>query len=368
CRKFIAVGLDRFWQWYRDAPVPRHFYEIIQEERPCRPYFDLEFAKDLNPGLDAGEALRDFLALCREMFAELNVVLTDRHFLVLESSSDKKFSVHVVIHLPGKRLLPDNIAMKPFVERMRARMQETGRGVVKAAKGDGVVCDHTVYTKNRNFRLYLSSKCGKDATLRLPRSCGFYGDGPPKKTDIFFDSLVVPRDWDSGDYEILDLSALQQQPIRAVASAQPVQRETRRMVGTFSLRCNEQVEELAKCAGPSPFTVLDAFMLDFLRQFTPSVAIRQWTLYIYRPIDSRSIQYELSNCRYCMNIGREHKRHKVVWKVDLDQFNFFQMCFDVADCPKFISDIFDLPAGIQDKLRTFIGRRPVNVYHVNRVF
>ncbi|KAH7703794.1 hypothetical protein AAVH_29031 [Aphelenchoides avenae] len=30
CRKFIA-----------------HFYEIIQEERLCRPYFDLEFAKDL---------------------------------------------------------------------------------------------------------------------------------------------------------------------------------------------------------------------------------------------------------------------------------------------------------------------------------
>ncbi|KAH7697998.1 hypothetical protein AAVH_34914, partial [Aphelenchoides avenae] len=72
CRKFIAAELDRFWQWYRDARVPRHFYEIIEEGRPCRPYFDLEFAKDLNPGLDPGEALRDFLDLCRDAFAELN--------------------------------------------------------------------------------------------------------------------------------------------------------------------------------------------------------------------------------------------------------------------------------------------------------
>ncbi|KAH7668044.1 hypothetical protein AAVH_43121, partial [Aphelenchoides avenae] len=101
-----------------------------------------------------------------------------------------------------------------------------------ATKGDGVVCGHTVYTKNRNFRLHLSSKCGKDATLRLSRGCRIYGDGTPKKADVFFDSLVVPKDWDSDEYEILDLSSLQQQPIRSVAPAQPVPRETRRMVGT----------------------------------------------------------------------------------------------------------------------------------------
>ncbi|KAH7721107.1 hypothetical protein AAVH_11450 [Aphelenchoides avenae] len=58
---FVVAELDGLWQWYRDARVPRHFYEVIQEVRPCRPYFDLEFAKDFNPGLDPGEALRGFL-------------------------------------------------------------------------------------------------------------------------------------------------------------------------------------------------------------------------------------------------------------------------------------------------------------------
>lgn len=66
------------------------------------------------------------------MFSELfNVTLTDRHFLILESSSFKKLCVHVVIHLPGKRLLPDNAAMKPLVERMRERMTQADRGAVR---------------------------------------------------------------------------------------------------------------------------------------------------------------------------------------------------------------------------------------------
>jgi hypothetical protein len=56
------------------------------------------------------------------------------------------------------------------------------------------------------------------------------GDEPPTKTAVFFDSLVVPKDWDSGGYEILDLSALQPQPDPAAAA--PVPRETRRMAGT----------------------------------------------------------------------------------------------------------------------------------------
>lgn len=43
----------------RPAPRPSplwHVYEIIREGSPCRMYFDLEFARACNPGLD-GEGL-----------------------------------------------------------------------------------------------------------------------------------------------------------------------------------------------------------------------------------------------------------------------------------------------------------------------
>lgn len=38
------------------SPALRHVYEIIREGAPCRMYFDLEFARGCNEGLD-GEVL-----------------------------------------------------------------------------------------------------------------------------------------------------------------------------------------------------------------------------------------------------------------------------------------------------------------------
>lgn len=39
----------------------RHVYEIIREGAPCRMYFDLEFARGCNPGLDGEELVRAWI-------------------------------------------------------------------------------------------------------------------------------------------------------------------------------------------------------------------------------------------------------------------------------------------------------------------
>ena len=38
-----------------------HVYEIIREGCPCRMYFDLEFARSYNPGLDGEELVRAWI-------------------------------------------------------------------------------------------------------------------------------------------------------------------------------------------------------------------------------------------------------------------------------------------------------------------
>jgi hypothetical protein len=42
-RKFITSDAQSFWSWYRQRcpPWERHFYEIVAEDTPCRPYFDI---------------------------------------------------------------------------------------------------------------------------------------------------------------------------------------------------------------------------------------------------------------------------------------------------------------------------------------
>lgn len=49
------------------------------------------------------------------------------------------------------------------------------------------------FCRNRNFRLYLSSKLGKNNPLVLAARCRFYMHRErPSKKQIFLDSLVVP--------------------------------------------------------------------------------------------------------------------------------------------------------------------------------
>ena len=51
---------------------------------------------------------------------------------------------------------------------------------------NGLFVDEGVYTKNRNFRLYLSSKFGKETALRAKDSSTFTSDS---HRAIFFDTL-----------------------------------------------------------------------------------------------------------------------------------------------------------------------------------
>lgn len=112
--------------------MPRHFYELIQEGAPCRPYFDLEYYRQFNGHLDAQETLFGFLRLFKAVFAEeLGVELTDRSFLLLDSSTNAKFSVHVTIHLPDGKLFPNNVILKALVDRICVRMSERGVGIIR---------------------------------------------------------------------------------------------------------------------------------------------------------------------------------------------------------------------------------------------
>jgi hypothetical protein len=52
-RLYSAASAPVFWEYIaRLKDGERHVYELIQDGVPCHIYFDLEFSKALNPGLD----------------------------------------------------------------------------------------------------------------------------------------------------------------------------------------------------------------------------------------------------------------------------------------------------------------------------
>ncbi|VDO65687.1 unnamed protein product [Haemonchus placei] len=98
-RRYVVSTLERFWMWYISLSE-RHVYELIVDSMPCRLYFDLEYCRETNPGIDHED------------------------FLVLDSSTESKFSAHVICHLPGGVLFPSNTSMRPFCARLAGQLLE----------------------------------------------------------------------------------------------------------------------------------------------------------------------------------------------------------------------------------------------------
>ena len=210
-RKYI-VGhtgrlIDRYWR--RIGPEQRHYYELIAEGQACRLYLDLEFSKLTNPSIEDEEEL--LTELLEELSSELQRVFPEqvnrpisrKDVVDLEATTDKKFSRHWIVHLPGSHLFRDTACMGRFVQTWIGNLadahaiQQLGNtrpllqkylfvrpppsnatSAATAAIADARPCcivDLGVYTRNRLFRLMGSTKFGKScqATLRIAKANEF---------------------------------------------------------------------------------------------------------------------------------------------------------------------------------------------------
>lgn len=150
---------------------------------------DLEYCKLSNDKITAGESetfMTEFIdELCSQFVQTYNITLTRECIVDLDSSTDKKFSRHLIVHLPHDELFKDAHAAGVFAKQFVSRLaDELAAGTlekrqpilaqclfVKTKDPTKTTCfvDLGVYTKNRLFRILGSSKFGKrpDAALRI---------------------------------------------------------------------------------------------------------------------------------------------------------------------------------------------------------
>ena len=162
-------------------------YEVIRQNATCKLYLDLEFDRTLNPDRDGDAMVELFLAVIAAVVEHLfNVKCTRRDVIDLCASSEKKFSRHLIFCCKDL-VFCDNIAVGNLVrdicdtirsyvfsketkELRRLGLENFSRDelmqlVVSSSNTNNLFCDEGVYTKNRNFRLYKSSKFGKRRPL-----------------------------------------------------------------------------------------------------------------------------------------------------------------------------------------------------------
>jgi hypothetical protein len=155
----------------------RHYYELLQDQ-PCHLYFDLEYEIAWNPEKDSTLMLEEFKRyVLGKLASEFN--LHDVETVQMDSTSSTKFSKHLIMRSQEYKF-QNNIVCGHFVKSIVSELEmayavpshelHALASLLHVASKDGspiLFLDHGVYTKNRNFRLWLSSKMGKNIILKL---------------------------------------------------------------------------------------------------------------------------------------------------------------------------------------------------------
>lgn len=138
-------------------------------------------------------------------------LLCDRNnFLILDSTSSTKFSRHVIFTMKDMAF-KDNLHVGKFIKTIyndimfylksdtqshgilsqfnKANIEEL---LVETNHGKKLFVDNGVYTKNRQFRLYLSTKWGKQSYLTVSADCMHnpVNKCKEKELGVFLDSLI----------------------------------------------------------------------------------------------------------------------------------------------------------------------------------
>ena len=425
-RKYISAHLGRFinFYWRECNAKDRHYYELIREKNPCRLYFDIEYNKMANPGID--DDTNEILI--KEFIEELEIEVKDRFNLLigrsdivdLDSSTEKKFSRHLIVHMPNGELFEDAVHCGKFVKTIIGRLAEEVATNILEKKGRSTLSNHLfmfakeasvsherdnqrsktcfvdtgVYTRNRIFRILGSRKFGKktSASLRIAlqnefpfpetftNEC-FYeediqNDGNDdevashgehqKKIDwhvyakALVDTLVIPCD-EGRNAAILNVNDPNQQTLENGAPrADP---STCTSMRNPKLESNVKSRSFANSTGRSPFPVLDKFADDKLANWKGiNGSVRAWSMNDQTHLSSATITYQIKDNRWCENVQRCHKSNNVMWHVSLSEYQYWQSCFD-PDCrmSSFGGKRLDLPRDVKTAISEDLISQEVQV-------
>lgn len=320
-RQFFVDTFAKFSTDLAAQPRGSHFYEVMLEDRPCWLYFDLEFSKGANPQLNSDAVMAQFRQALASFCAKEGFAYDESLMIFLESSTDQKFSMHVI----GKWIaFRNNFQAGQFVEMFveYARdSQEPGEGFgtdllfVRGGRDDieatVPVVDTSVYSRNRCFRVLRQSKFGKSATLELQ------------------DGGIVVSESDLPHFQVL----------RTLASFVPD--------GT-SFCEHSKIPMDAKHQNQGNGVVVDAdenmqnllnwlvLTWDHMRSEAEGITYgRSLPTTVTKLIEIESGKYwaVLANNRFCLQRERSHKSNSIFFYIDMKKGIFFQKCFDHADCP-----------------------------------
>lgn len=338
-RYFMVAHPETFWYYDSRKPLnERHTYEIIMENHPCKLYFDLEFDHKENPESNGVKMLETFVKIIL-MFVKqkFDLACNEDDVLDLDSSTVDKFSHHLIFQ---SLVFSNNLQAGYFVKFVCAEVNKflsedhnledngyfcggiTTKDLLNLRTDKGLFCDQSVYSRNRHFRLFKSSKLKKNVPLVLSSTNKYKLSQMAHCEDCFdkqiFLKSLITFGWDG--QVLLNFTNMTSQ------------------ISSESLRQTRMDQEnKSKCQSSyasSPFPRIDRFISDLV---FPGKIFRNH----YFPSVNRLV-YSIVKNRYCGNVKRQHKNNNVKYVVDLNEMYWYQKCYD-PDCHQYRSNGTKLP-------------------------
>ena len=301
-RKYICGDVESFWNSYKDCPhYQKNFYEVITQDSPTKLFLDLEFKKEYNESKDGLIMTKKLMSILDDMINALfGIKEPSKQVQILESSNNQKYSVHIIYN---STIFKNIEECRKFVKYIVNSLTDDQKSLFKVKDNDGtskLFIDTTIYNRNRNLRLWLSSKFGE----RRPLICANekYGHGYddeeqkcPKQ--IFVESLVTNGHLDDDRY--------------LVFSPPKLNDESDTMTATAKVNLPESVTA-------SPYVEIDEIVSELAKPGKVSKTIVN--------LQQDIIKYEVSGNMFCRTKGAVHKQNKIYFKY----FNRSKMI--IQDC------------------------------------
>ncbi|XP_019264778.1 PREDICTED: DNA-directed primase/polymerase protein isoform X2 [Nicotiana attenuata] len=329
-RRFLVSTYKEFWRRYETMnPIFRHHYEVIQEGLPCHLYFDLEFNKRENAGKNGDEMVDLLIQVIFDAVKEKYCLEGSDDWVVeLDSSNEVLVAYCQICSRISSLSETDGRFRKLFVSKDSSLIDIPHQLFV----------DKAVYSRNRCFRLALSSKAGKSSVL-LPS--GRFKCKDMTKEEVFMASLICKID---ADCEKLLICKMDLDCVKALQFDTESTESFQLHSGVsldFDLNACTSDPSRTYLMGKSPFPSLDMFVESVASIGNIPGKIRSW----YWFSEYALMVYSMSRNRYCERIGRQHKSNHVIYVVDLRRAVYYQKCHD-PDCRGYRSPLRPVPDNV----------------------
>jgi len=123
-----------------------HCHEVIEEFSPCHLYFDLEFPREYNQGVDGNALVVSLMVeLERVLLRRWEVSLRNAFVMEMDSSSETKFSRHLAIRLKDFAFRR-NSEIRPIIKEILSNSAKR-QFVVRKSSGTSCFIDEGVYSR-----------------------------------------------------------------------------------------------------------------------------------------------------------------------------------------------------------------------------